>query len=82
MTDLFDLLHGEIAILILSSWIIFAGFIVLMTYFFRDKNMLFKYISDFLISFSFVKRTNTILLSYASLLFIIGLVGLIFSLSQ
>lgn len=82
MNDLFDLAHNPTVILFFSIWLLFVGLIVLGSYFLKERIAFFRYVADFLIAFSFVKRTKNILLSYAALLFLIGLAGCLFALMQ
>ena len=82
MSDLLDFTHNSKVILFCSLWLLVLGFIVLGSYFLKDKNVFFKSIADFLISFSFVKRTKSILISYSFLLLFLGLIGVVFSLVQ
>jgi len=79
MTDLFDLMYSNTVLQIFSIWLIFMGGIFLLSYLLSDKNRFFRSIANFFIAFSFIKRTKSILLSYAVLATLIGLIGLFFS---
>ena len=82
MKDLFDLMHSSTVLQIFSIWLMLMAGIFLLTYFLEEKNKFFKSIADFFIAFSFIKRTKNILLSYAVLSALIGLIGLFISSTQ
>jgi len=79
MTELFDLMHSKTVLMIFSVWLILIGGMFTLSYLFADKNRFFRSIANFFIAFSFIKRTKSILLSYAVLATLIGLIGLFFS---
>jgi len=80
--EFFDLMHNATMILAFSIWLIFLGGFLIVTYFFADKNKFLGAVAIFFVSFSVIKRTKTILLSYATLLILVGLFGCLFFVSS
>jgi len=69
--------HNEKIMMLFSLWLVAFGLFLILSYFLADKNRFFSGVANCFILFSIIKRTKTILLSYAALAILIGLIGLI-----
>jgi len=68
--------------MVASYWLIFIGMMLIVTYLLYDKSKLFRSIGDFIIAFSFVKRTKTILISYAFLFMFVGVMMILITIAK
>ena len=69
-------MNEGVLLLFTSWWIIIVGFFLLVTYMLYGKVKIFRNIGDVFMTFSFIKRTKLILLSYSLLALLVGIVGL------
>lgn len=74
---MFNFFEGSFVKMIALSWILSVGVFFISCYFFYDKSRFFNSVGDFFIELSIIKRTKTILLSYAFIAIFVGIVGII-----
>ena len=68
--------------IVASSWVIFLGLNLIVCYFMYERNRIYHSIGNFLIAFSIIKRTKTIILGYGLLALFVGCVGLLMTIAE
>jgi len=72
-----DLFHNKLFDYIAVSWVFMLAIFFITCYLGYDKNVLLKNISNIFIEFSIIRRTKTILVSYALICLFVGVIGVI-----
>ena len=78
VNNLSNILNSKIFIGIALGWSSLLSIMFFSCYLFYDKSQFIRAIADFFISFSLIKRTKTILLSYGFICLIVSLAGFMF----